>query len=139
MDFIYSFFDKLYELNPKKQYRRSGHCNMCGKCCKTIYVRHDAAPIQTEEEFEHLKSRHEFYSYLKVIGKDEIGLIFECQNLRDGKCIIHKKRPLICRKYPQEEIFTMGGALCDECGYKFIPKKSFEKVFQKVLKQNKND
>ena len=48
-----------------------------------------------------------------------IGLIFKCGNLVDGKCKIHKKRPLICRKYPQEEIFTMGGALCEECGYKF--------------------
>ena len=136
IDFIYEIFDKLYELNPKKLYRRSGSCNMCGRCCKNIYVRHAAEPIQTEEEFETLKNRHSFYSYLKVIGKDEIGLIFECQNLQEGKCKIHKKRPLICRKYPQEEIFTMGGALCEECGYKFTPKKSFDSVLKKIMKND---
>ena len=136
MDFLDAIFDKLYELSPKKLYRRSGKCNMCGKCCTNIYVRHASEPIQTESEFEELKDKHEVYSYLTIVGKDEIGLIFQCKNLVDGKCKIHKKRPLICRKYPQEEIFTMGGALCDECGYKFTPKKSFEKVFESVMKKS---
>ena len=135
-EFIYEIFDKLYELNPKKLYRRYGKCNMCGNCCKNIYVRHSFEPIQTEAEFEKLKKSHDFYSYLKVIGKDEIGLIFKCDNLVEGKCKIHKKRPLICRKYPQEEIFSMGGALCKECGYKFIPKKTFDNILKNMMKHN---
>lgn len=137
MDFLYRFFDFLENYNPKKLYKRSGKCNMCGRCCTNIYVRHGKIPIQTEEEFKKLKRKHDFYSYLEICGKDDIGIIFKCNNLIDGRCKIHKKRPLICRKYPQEEIFMMGGGLCDECGYKFTPKKTFDKVFSEIKKKSK--
>ena len=120
----------------KKTYYRSGKCLGCGKCCKQIYVRHVKNVVQTEEEFQHLRKLHPFYTYLKVVGKDEIGLIFECTNLDDEthKCKIHKKRPGICRRYPQEAIFMMGGALAEECGYKFTPIESFDEVFNNLNK-----
>ena len=63
--------------------------------------------IQTEEEFKRLQRLHPFYTYLKVIDQDETGLVFECTNLdkETKKCKIHKKRPGICRRYPQEELY----------------------------------
>ena len=75
-----------------------------------------------------------FYSYLKVIGKDDMGLIFECSKLdKDtGMCTVHSTRPAICRKYPQEEIFSMGASLAENCGYSFEPIFSFEEVLKKV-------
>ncbi len=121
----------LYILHRK--YYRTGSCNACGRCCQKIYVKHKHV-IQTESEFEELKKLHPFYTYLKIIDKDETGLVFECENLdKDtNKCKIHKKRPGICRRYPQEELFAMGGTLAEHCGYKLIPIESFEEVFEKV-------
>ena len=117
-----------------KKYVRVGKCNACGRCCQSIYVRHSSHVIKEEKEFEKLKSQHFFYSFLKVTGKNETGLIFECAKLdkETHKCTVHSHRPLICRQYPQEEIFMMGGIITEDCGYKFIPIKSFEEVFNKI-------
>ena len=82
---------------------------------------------------------HVFYSYLTIVDKDDTGLVFSCSNYdeKNGICKIHKYRPGICRRYPQEELFAMGGELCEECGYKFIPIESFSEVFENVKKKNK--
>lgn len=124
----------LYILH--KKYYRVGSCNACGRCCQKIYVKHKRV-IQTEAEFEHLKTMHPFYTYLRIIDKDETGLVFECANLdkETHRCKIHKKRPGICRRYPQEELFGMGGTLAEHCGYKLVPIESFEEVFTRVKKQ----
>ena len=63
----------------KKRYYRHGKCAMCGACCENIYVRQHNSVIQTDEEFEEIKKtdNYIFYQYIKVIGKDEFGLIFE--------------------------------------------------------------
>ena len=122
----------------KRKYYRVGQCNVCGRCCQKIYVKHKNV-IQTEEEFERLQKLHPFYTYLKIIYKDETGLVFECTNLDKVtmKCKIHKKRPGICRRYPQEELFLMGGNLAEHCGYKLVPIESFEDVLNKVSKIKK--
>ena len=126
----------LYVL--KRKYYRVGSCNACGRCCQKIYVKHKQV-IQTEAEFERLKRQHSFYTYLKVVDKDETGLVFECENLdkETKKCKIHRKRPGICRRYPQEELFNMGGTLAEHCGYKLIPIESFEEVFDRVKHKQK--
>lgn len=115
-----------------KKYYRTGKCKACGKCCTHIYVKHYKHVLQDEKEFEKLQFLHKFYTYLKVIGKDEIGLIFECQNLdpETHHCKVHKFRPGICRRYPQEELFSMGGALADDCGYQMKPIISFDEVLK---------
>ena len=76
----------------------------------------------------------------KIIDKDETGLVFECTNLdkETHKCKIHKKRPGICRRYPQEELFAMGGTLANDCGYRLEPIESFDDVFKKISKKKKN-
>ena len=123
----------------KKIYERTGHCIGCGECCSHIYVRHAKDVIKEEAEFEKLRTRHPFYSYLDVIGKDETGLIFRCRNRDEEskRCKIHSLRPKICRDYPQEEIFLLGGGLAPNCGYKFTPYNSFEDVMNKLQKNKK--
>ena len=64
----------------RRKYYRTGKCKACGKCCTQIYVKHYKHVVQDEKEFEKLQYLHRFYTYLKIIGKDDIGLIFECQN-----------------------------------------------------------
>jgi Fe-S-cluster containining protein len=117
-----------------KKYIRKGSCKGCGRCCQKIYVRHAKDVIKTEEEFERLKTLHFFYGYLQVLGKDETGLIFECTKLNKetGKCMAYKQRPVLCRQYPVEEVFMMGGSITEECGYSFEPIEKFEEIFEKV-------
>ncbi|MGN0031086.1 MAG: YkgJ family cysteine cluster protein [Candidatus Gastranaerophilaceae bacterium] len=122
-----------------KYYYRTGKCKGCGQCCTHIYVKHFKHVLTDEKEFKRLQYLHKFYADLKIIGKDDLGLIFECTNLDTvtKKCKIHFRRPGICRRYPQEELFSMGGTLSDECGYKMEPIIPFEKVLQDV--KNKQD
>ncbi len=121
----------------RKHYWRTGKCKGCGECCSHIYVKHFRHVLKDEKEFERLQYIHSFYSGLKVIGKDELGLIFECTHLdkETKRCKIHYRRPGICRRYPQEELFSMGGTLSDKCGYKMEPIVSFKEVLNKIEKK----
>lgn len=123
----------------RKHYYRTGKCKGCGQCCTHIYVKHFKHVLKDEKEFEKLQYLHSFYAHLKIIGKDEDGLIFECDRLdpETHKCKIHFFRPAICRRYPQEELFAMGGYLSDNCGYKMHPIISFEEVLQKCKSKKK--
>lgn len=120
-----------------KKYYREGHCLGCGRCCQKIYVQTSKHVISDEKEFEKLKLMHRFYTYLTVVDKDEIGLVFSCSNLDEETklCKIHKNRPGICRRYPQQELFMMGGELKDDCGYKMVPIISFAEVLDKKMKK----
>jgi Fe-S-cluster containining protein len=122
----------------RKHYWRTGKCKGCGECCSHIYVKHFRHVLKDEKEFERLQYIHSFYSGLKVIGKDELGLIFECTHLdkETKRCKIHYRRPGICRRYPQEELFSMGGTLSDKCGYKMEPIVSFKEVLNKIEKKH---
>ena len=128
----------VYTKILRKHYYRTGQCKCCGECCQHIYVKHGKNVITTEKQFERLQLLHRFYTYLEVIGKDETGLIFACtmQDEVTKKCKIHMNRPGICRRYPQEELFMMGGSLSDKCGYKLEPIVSFSEVFEKVMKKS---
>ena len=121
----------------RRNYKRTGACANCGACCSHIYVRHMKGVVKDEKEFEKLKLLHSFYAGLNIIDKDELGLVFECSHLdKETKlCKIHKYRPAICRRYPQEELFEMGGCLSDDCGYKLIPIVNFKEVFEKISKK----
>lgn len=123
-----------------RRYIRHGKCNACGKCCKGIYIRHSKHIIKDEKEFFELKTKHFFYNWLEIVEKNEQGLVFECKKLspETGKCTAYKRRARICRLYPQEELFMLGGYISAECGYSFKPIYSFEEVLtQKLGKKSK--
>jgi len=128
----------IYTKILKRHYYRVGSCKCCGECCQHIYVKHGKNVIKDEKLFKKLQYLHRFYTYLKVVGKDETGLIFSCQ-MQDTitkKCKIHKNRPGICRRYPQEELFMMGGSLSDGCGYRLEPIIKFEEVLSNLMKKS---
>ncbi|MBR1681699.1 YkgJ family cysteine cluster protein [bacterium] len=128
----------IYTKILRKHYYRVGSCKCCGECCQHIYVKHGKKVIDDEKLFNKLKYLHCFYTYLEVIGKDETGLIFSCtmQDPVTKMCKIHKKRPGICRRYPQEELFMMGGSLSDGCGYRLEPIITFNEIFDKLMKKS---
>ena len=131
-------FKKLfYKYILRRNYYRYGQCNRCGACCTKIYVNHKKDIIKTEEEFEKLKKLHPFYTYIEVIGKDDNGLVFKCNKFDAEKhiCTIHKSRPAICRKYPDEIIFKMGAVMSEDCGYYFVPIESFKEVLDREIKK----
>lgn len=132
------FFDKIkkfFFLNIlRKKYIRKGQCNSCGKCCQEIYVKHGGGVIKDEEEFKRLQKLHWFYSYLEIVDNTEDGLVFRCTKLDpvEMKCTVYKHRALLCRLYPQEEIFMMGGIMGEQCGFTFEPIESFEEILDRV-------
>lgn len=127
----------VYKNLLKRIYYRTGQCNRCGMCCQRIYVRHKSSVVNSIEDFEKLKLLHPFYTYLEVIDEDDLGLVFKCNNF-DSEikgCKIHKNRPGICRRYPTEQIFSMGAILSPDCGYKFVPIEDFSEVFENVKRK----
>ena len=126
----------VYTKILRRKYYRTGKCNGCGRCCKKIYVKNFKHVISDEKEFEKLQYLHRFYSYLRIVGKDETGLIFECTKLDPltNKCSIHKTRPGICRRYPQEELLSMGGELSEGCGYHLEPIQTFSEILDSLKK-----
>lgn len=141
MQRLVSFITKFINKDIlRRTYYRKGQCNRCGLCCQRIYVRHKKSVIKSEDEFKKLMRLHPFYTYLEVIDNDELGLVFKCNKFdKDNKiCTIHTDRPGICRRYPSEQIFSMGAMLSEDCGYYFEPIETFDMVFDKVRK-NIND
>ena len=131
------YFFYKYILN--KKYYRYGKCNRCGACCTNIYIRHKNSVIKTKEQFfEILKNDPtKFYKQIQITGVDDLGVTFKCSkyNSKEKKCNIHFFRPLICRKYPSEEIFKFNAILSPECGFKFKPIDSFSKVLDNLQKR----
>ena len=123
----------------RRKYKRTGKCKCCGGCCTHIYIKHYKHVLKDEEEFKKLQLLFKFYDDLELLGKDEVGLIFKCKNLDEEtkRCKIHFFRPPICRRYPQEELFSMGGTLAPDCGYKMEPIISFKEVMESVEKKHK--
>ncbi len=126
----------VYTKILRKKYYRNGHCRCCGRCCQHIYVKHGKHMVRDRKQFEKLQLLHRFYTYLDIVGEDESGLIFTCRMLKDNKCSIHLTRPPICRRYPQEELIMMGGALSEGCGYRLEPILTFAEVLENVMKKS---
>ncbi|MGN0015572.1 MAG: YkgJ family cysteine cluster protein [Candidatus Gastranaerophilaceae bacterium] len=137
MSFIEAIKKFIYKHIFRKKYYRSGSCNRCGACCTRIYVSHMKGTVKTEEEFKKLRMLHPFYTYLTIEGQDEMGLLFSCCNFDREKhiCKIHKKRPGICRRYPDEVIFSHGACLTDDCGYNFTPIDKFSEILKNTEKK----
>ncbi|MCD7780874.1 MAG: YkgJ family cysteine cluster protein [Candidatus Gastranaerophilales bacterium] len=127
----------FYKYILRKNYYRYGSCKRCGDCCSKIYVCHQKSMINDIKEFEKLKKLHPFYTYLEVIDKDSNGLVFKCRNFdkENHICKIHKLRPGICRRYPDEIILKMKGVMSENCGFYFKPIDTFEEILNKTKKK----
>ncbi len=125
-----------YKYILRKKYIRTGACLKCGQCCRNIYIKHDRKVLADENDFYKLNQKGKYLDF-EIMGKDETGLIFKCKLLDEQTklCKNHKARDFICRRYPQEEIFSFSAKLADGCGYKFEPIESFEDVLKHISRR----
>ena len=110
----------------KKQYQIQGACKKRGVCCKNIAI--------------YLSNGFWEYPLLKAIAKgwylfvynfsfkgqepDHKIILFKCNYLtKEGTCGIYKRRPFICRNFPEVRFFQKP-ILLPGCGYKVKSKKS---------------
>lgn len=119
----HNFYRKIF----KPKIKITGKCLCCGKCCKNIILTYKKQPVTDKKQFNSLKAKKSFYKRFSPIYKDHKNQIiyFNCSFLKDNKCSDHKNRPTICREYPSTLMFSKGGKLLSECGYKITPKTSF--------------
>ncbi|MCD4785939.1 MAG: YkgJ family cysteine cluster protein [Candidatus Eremiobacteraeota bacterium] len=132
---IIQSINKLIYRLMGKSYIREGKCNQCGACCTMILLFNQSKLVKNEEEFEQLKEVFSEYERFYIRGKNPSGNpLFTCKYLGDGgECKDYKNRPLICRDYPNEEILRTGGILVSTCGFRFVPVKDFDKVFDREM------
>ena len=94
-----------------------GSCKKRGICCNNIAVG-VSEKISSFIPFLHIINRWYTFVYnFKLKGwyeNDQI-FIYSCQYLKDGKCSIYWRRPLICREYPRSK--RIGQTTMPGCGY----------------------
>mgnify|MGYP003298459658 CR=1 FL=1 len=110
-----------YFVPEKMEYKISGKCLKCGKCCRYMY----SFDTYTTTDFKIMQFLFPSYRRFYIKGKDEFGnFIFACKMVTpEGLCSDYEHRPRVCRKYPAKRIFY-DGKLHDGCGYK-VNKKNF--------------
>jgi Fe-S-cluster containining protein len=60
---------------------------------------------------------------LKGWYKNDQMLIYSCNYLKNGKCSIYWRRPLICREYPRSK--RIGQTTMPGCGYSIVKPDKF--------------
>ncbi len=102
---------------------RSGECNFCGECCKSLNITTLLShALKQHRSIDEVKLYYH-YRNIKVIGINEqedklyIEVPIPCSQLTpDNRCLIHQdpeKKPLLCHLYPiaKDNIY--------QCGYIF--------------------
>lgn len=109
------------------EYKITGKCLKCGKCCRYMY----SFDTYTTTDFKIMQFLFPAYKRFYIRGKDEEGnLIFACKYVTDdGLCSVYDKRLKMCRNYPAKKI-SYAGKLHEGCGYK-VEDKSFESYMKK--------
>lgn len=86
-------------------------CEMCGECCRTFFINLNEAEYQSGEFktfFEDINSTLDFpeaslcganFVAKKEDGPEGAPFGGSCVYLKDNSCIIHAKRPGVCRDY----------------------------------------
>ncbi len=119
-----------YFVPEKMEYKITGKCLKCGKCCRYMY----SFDTYTTTDFKIMQFLFPAYRRFYIRGKDEEGnLIFACKYVtEEGLCSVYDKRLKMCRNYPAKKI-SYPGKLHPGCGYK-VEDKSFDKYLENLKK-----
>lgn len=114
-----------------------GQCNLCGRCCKHIYLFDaDGRIIKNKKHFERMCQVFPDSRRFKVIAEEPAALVFECSMLtEEGICGDHENRPALCRNYPSPMMYYSNFTLNDYCGYTIQAGKPFDSHFEKAMKE----
>ena len=103
--------------------RRTGECNQCGECCKTLNI--TAVRDVTLSQHRSIKELELYLSYrgVRLVGEDIernqllYSIDIPCQQLgSENECKVHhnsEAKPLLCHHYPIELDDS------EECSYQF--------------------
>ena len=121
-----------------RKYMRKGRCAGCGSCCTNISIKDGRKVVSSVEQFELLQQKYPEYRMFKVLSVEDDVLTFKCLFLDEesGRCTNYKHRPPICRNYPNEIIFKLGGTLAETCGFEFEPVKKFDAFLEEAMKKH---
>ena len=102
-----------------------GQCKQRGICCQNIAVGVSKRINNTPIFLKIINWWYTFVYNFTLKGwykKDQI-MIYSCNYLKNGKCSIYWRRPLICREYPRSK--RIGQTTMPGCGYSLQPKDTF--------------
>ncbi len=132
LNFKLFFLNKLYDLKSKKvietvDYKITGSCNQCGRCCKKIF----STNLYYKSEFDLMKKFYKSLKRFEIVGKDQHKrLVLRCNLLgEDNKCTDYQNRLNFCKAYPFDRL--QGGTLLKDCGFKKVPAKGFDDYLEK--------
>jgi len=131
-----------FRLFKKRKVRMhiEGSCKMTGNCCKNLILLNAGNPVTSEKAFKKLVRRIPEYKMFIPNGDvtEEGYLRYTCSNLTsENKCGIYANRPEICRRYPDPRMLKYGCGILPGCGYRIVPKESFESLLKDAdLKQD---
>ncbi len=116
IDFIKSIYNEAlsYFVPEKIEYKITGECKKCGKCCNYMY----SFDTYTPKEFKIMQFFYPAYRRFYIKGKDSEGnLIFACKYVtKEGLCSVYDKRLPMCKRYPLPKI-SYPAKLHEGCGY----------------------
>ena len=100
----------------------TGYCKKRGVCCQNIAV---GVSKTINESSILLRIINQWYTFvynftLKGWYKNDQIMIYSCNYLKNGKCSIYWRRPLICREYPYKK--RIGQTTLPGCGYAVLKK-----------------
>ncbi len=99
-----------------------GSCKKRGVCCQNLAVG-VSKQINNSKFLMHIVNSWYKITYnfqLKGWYHNDQMLIYSCNYLKNGKCSIYWRRPLICREYPKSK--RIGTTTMPGCGYSLQPK-----------------
>ena len=102
-----------------------GNCKQRGICCQNIAVGVSKKVSKLPPVLHIINAWYSFVYNFNLKGwyeNDQI-FIYSCRYLKDGKCSIYWRRPLICRDYPRSK--RIGQTTMPGCGYSLQPKSKF--------------
>lgn len=111
---------------------RTGHCLMCGKCCKSIMLSDEGKWLRNRRDLKALIKKEPEYARFRITGNTTCGrLLFTCSLLgEDNLCGDHENRLFVCREYPTIALYFEGGDTGTTCGYS-IKATTFRGLFGK--------
>ena len=95
-----------YFVPEKMEYKITGECKKCGKCCRYMY----SFDTYTTTDFKIMQFLFPSYKRFYIRGKDEDGnLIFACKYVTDeGLCSVYDKRLKCVKNIRQAKYLTQG-------------------------------